>query len=199
MQLIKVIPCGSLADKYPAMEIGATSAFEAIEGWSRQVCPVGRMPELMEALGFETEALLRGPTDKTEIHIYPAMYGGGGAMKFIGIIIGAAMMVGAVVFTAGGAAAILAGTANMFATSIFIGGAMMMVMGVINLFMPQPSLSKEADPEASKYIGSGQNTTKIGTHIPMGGGRMLVGGHYLSVQVNAQELVYGKFPDTPPA
>lgn len=199
MQLIKVIPCGSLADKYPTIEIGATSAYEAIEGWSRQVCPTGRIPQLMEAVDFETEALLRGPTDKTEIYLYPAMYGGGGAMKFIGIIVGAAMVVGAIVATGGGAAAIFAGAANSFATSIFIGGAMMMIMGAINLFLPAPSLSKEEDPEASKYIGSGQNTTKIGTPIPMGGGRMMVGGHYLSVQVNAQGLVYGKFPDTPPA
>lgn len=195
MHLIRVIPCGLLAEKYDALEIGATSVYEAIEGWSRQVCPSGRIPHLIEVVDFGTEESLRASTDVTEIYLYPAMYGGGGLGRFMGIIIGAAMIAGAIIAT-GGVGAVFTST---IATSIFISGATMMVMGVIGLFMPAPSLSKSEDPEASKYIGSGGNSTKIGTHIPMGGGRMMVGGHFLSVQVNAQELVYGAFPSTPPA
>lgn len=199
MHLIEVIPCGSLADQYEPLTIGADTAAEAIEGWSRQVCPVGRIPQLIEVVDFETEAQLRDTTEATKLYLYPAMYGGGGLGRYVGIIVGAAMIAGAIIATGGGAAAIFAGTANAFASSVFISGALMMVMGAINLFLPAPSLSKESDPEASKYIGSGDNSTKIGTHIPMGGGRMMVGGHFLSVQVNAQELVYGQFPSSPAA
>jgi predicted phage tail protein len=190
MQLIKVIPCGSLADKYPVMEIGAATAAEAIEGWSKQICPNGMIPELIEVLDFESEHQLKNRTEVTEIKLYPAMYGAGGMAKFMGIIIGAAMIA---------AALLIPGLNAVVVTSLIVSGATAMAMGVINLFLPAPSLSKEEDPEASKYVGSGRNTTKIGTPIPIAGGRMLAGGHFMSVQVNATELVYGRMPDTPPA
>ena len=59
------------------------------------------------------------------------------------------------------------------------------------------SISKTKDPDPSKYIGTGKNTTAIGTPIGFGGGRMRIGGQFLSVQVNAVDIVYGTFPVTP--
>ena len=76
-------------------------------------------------------------------------------------------------------------------------GVGMVLGGVMQLFMKSPTSSKEDDPEASKYIGAGNNTTAIGTPMPIGGGRMLIGGHYLSLQVNSSELAMGSFPEQP--
>lgn len=193
MQLIEVVPMGILAQKYQAIKIGAESVAEAIEGWSRQVCPAGRIPELIEVLDFDTEEKLRAQTQVEKVYLYPAMYGGGGLARFTGIILGAALIAAA--FVVAPAAGI---GASKLASALLVGGITTMIMGVVNLFMPQPSLSRSQDPEASKYIGSGVNTTQVGTPIGIGGGRMMIGGHLLSVQVNAQDLVYGEYPDVPP-
>lgn len=182
MHLIEVIPSGPLASRFPKMKIAADTAAEAIEGWSRQASS-SRIDTIMEAVGFETEDKLRAPTEVRKIYLYPAMFGGGG--KFGQILLGAVLVVAGVVI------------GGPVGTALIVSGITTAVMGVFSLFMKAPSLSKEEDPEASKYIGTGRNTTAIGTIIGMGGGRMLAGGQFLSLQVNSSDLVYGSFPATP--
>lgn len=186
--MIEIIPCGPLAKKYPSIKIAAHSAADAIEGWSQQVSGGHRMKDIVEAVDFDTEEKLRAPTEVSQVKLYPTMFGGGG--KFLGIIIGAVQVVAGIILLANPATA-------MLGMALIVSGATMMAMGVINLFMPSPSISKEEDPEASKYIGNGRNTTAIGTVIGIGAGRMLIGGQFMSVQVNSLDMVYGSFPATP--
>lgn len=188
MQLIKIVLHGILKDKFASFEIAASTAAEAIEGWSRQVgmdqIPMQQRP-VMQALGFDTDVKLHAKTDVTELHLAPAMFGGGGVGK---IILGAALIVGGV---------LLIPVSPILATAMISAGIGMTLGGVMELFMKAPSLSKEEDPEASKYIGSGKNSVAIGTTMGMGGGRMLIGGQFLSLQVNSSDLAYGTFPANP--
>lgn len=190
MHLIKVIPRGPLAKLYPAIEIGARTAAEAIEGWSRQVGMKLSDNRVMEALGFPDERSLRAPTTATEVHLVPEMVGGGGG--FFRIVLGAALIVGGF---------IVAGMAGpigpILGKSMIAAGIGMVIGGVMSLFMKAPTSSKENDPDPSKYLGGGTNSTEIGTIIPIGGGQMMIGGHFLSLQVNANELAIGEFPVTP--
>lgn len=185
---IEVVPCGPLAKRFKPVTICASSAAEAIEGWSYQSgmsdVPMYLRP-LIQAEGFPTETELRADTDVTRIELYPAMIGG----SAIGKIILGAVLIAAAIF--------IPGLGQALAIGLLSAGASMMLGGIMQLFMKAPSVSKSEDPEASKYINGAGNTVKIGTLIGIGGGRMMVGGQILSVQVNSNELVYGKFPATP--
>ena len=138
----------------------------------------------MQAVGFDTKEKLNEKTDIAELHLVPAMFGGGGS--FGRILIGAALI----------AASFIPGIGQAVQIALLSAGIGMAVGGVMDMFMKQPTVSKSNDPPASKYLGSGQNTTAIGTIIGMGGGRMLVGGQFMSIQVDSSELVYGTFPTT---
>lgn len=188
---MKIILHGSLKRQFPEFEIGAETVADALEGWSRQ-CGLADIPlqdrPLVEVLHVDTLEKLTQKTDREEIHLYPAMYGGGGVGK---IIIGAILIVGAI-FLAPYIGAQLAG-------AMFMAGLSMVIGGVMQLFMKAPSVDKSDDPDPSKYLGAGGNTTAIGTLIPKGYGRFLIPGQYLSLQVNANDMVYGTFPTTVPA
>lgn len=188
MQLIEVVPCGPLAAKYPTIKIAATTAAEAIEGWSRQANLEGK--PVLEVLGFDTKNALEAPTSVKRIEVWPAMFGGGSVGK---IVLGAALIAIAV-WNPGIGGMILSQAGVGAVAGVGLG---LVIGGVMQLFMKAPSLSKEEDPEASKYISAGRNTTAIGTIMGIGGGRMLIGGQYLSLQVNSSDLVSGSFPSTP--
>ena len=195
---MKIILHGRLRDQYgPEFEFNTNVVSDAIEGLSRQL-PNWDRNMVLEAVGFDTEGLLRSPTDAEEVHLVPIMHGGGG--KFTNIIIGIAIMAVVVVATGGiGAtvAAIQAGTLSALSSSFLVAGAMMVVTGVIGLFMKAPTLSKSKDPAASKYLGINQNTTGFGTPIPLAWGRVKLRGHYLSIQSDASGLIAGSFPTNP--
>jgi predicted phage tail protein len=179
---------GPLAGKYPSIKVGATSVADAIEGWSRQVSSQ-RIPTVMEVPGFETRDLLMAETEVERIELWPAMFGGGSIGR---ILVGAALIAIAIWNPViGGMVLSQAGV-----TAVAAAGIGLMLGGVMSLFMKAPSLSKEQDPEASHYLGTGRNTTQIGTPIAMGGGRMMLGGQIMSLSVNSSDLVYGQFPET---
>jgi len=183
---VKIILHGSLKQHFPEMEIVAATAADALEGWSRQ-CGLSDIPledrPVIEVLDFDSEDKLLAKTDVKELHLYPAMFGGGPVGR---IIVGAALIVVGILYPPLGPYLISAG----------IG---LVVGGVTQLFMKAPSASKSEDPDPSKYLGLGANTTKIGTLISKGYGRLLIGGHYLSIQVNSNDMVFGTFPTTVPA
>lgn len=187
---MKVIPHGIYA-KYGTMEIDAETVADAVEGWSRQASGLAedfvfRKP-LMSIVGFDNEEAIYGKTDVTEIHLVPTMYGGGGAFK--SILIGIALI----------GLSFIPGIGQAMQIALLSAGIGMALTGVMQLFMKAPTVSKSEDPDPSKYLGVGDNTTEIGTLIPKGYGRMLLGGQYLSVQVNSNDMVYGTFPATVPA
>ena len=189
MRLIKVVLHGALKDHFPSFEVAGATPAEVLEGWSRQVgmdqLPINSRP-LVQVLDHDTHEKLFSKLKKkvTELHIFPALFGGGGFGK---IALGALMV----------AVSFIPGIGQAVAAALIVSGITTALMGVVELFMGSPSLSKEEDPEASKYIGNGKMTTAIGTPIGIGGGRMLIGGHLLSLQVNSTDLVHGAFPTNP--
>lgn len=188
MPLVKVIPHGNLGEP---LVLEASTVAEAIEAWSLQspLCDIPTMERpVLEVVGYETREQMQAQITTDELHVMPAMFGGGGFGK---ILLGAAMI--GVTFIPGIGTALGIGTKLL--TAIQAAGIGMALGGVMQLFMKTPRTLE--DPESSKVLGSGKNTTQIGTTIGMGGGRMMVGGQYLSLQVNASDLVSGTFPATP--
>ncbi len=182
---MKVILHGSLKEQFIECEIAGDTVAEVIEGWSRQ-CGLADIPldmrPVIDIVDFETAESLTEKTDVTEIHLVPAMFGGGG--DFGQILLGVALI--GISFIPGIGAALSA--------SILTAGIGMAIGGVLSLFMKAPSVSASDDPDPSKYLGSKGNTTQIGTLIPKGYGRFKIGGQYLSLQVNSQDMVFGSFP-----
>lgn len=182
---MKVILHGSLKDRFIECEIAGKTVAEVIEGWSRQ-CGLNDIPltlrPVIEIVGFDTAESLVEETNVTEIHLVPMMFGGGGS--FGQILLGAALI----------GLSFVPGIGTALAAGIMAAGIGMAVGGVLSMFMKAPSLSASEDPEPSKYLGTKGNSTTIGTLILKGYGRYKLGGHYLSIQVNSQDMVFGTFP-----
>jgi predicted phage tail protein len=185
---MKIILHGVLADRFGhEFEIQTDVPADAIEGLSRQL-PDWPRELRIDVLDFDTEEKLRAPTDAAEIHLVPSMYGGGG--KFGQIILGAALIGAAFIPGLGQ----IAGVA--VSSILFSAGASMALTGISQLFMKAPTVDKSSDPPASKYLGNNKNTTVIGTLITMAWGRIKLTGHWLSVQVDSNDLVTTSFPVT---
>lgn len=170
-----------------AVDMCAATIADAIEGFSRQQENWPRKLRVVVA-GHPTEASLYESPD--EVHLMPSLSGGSG--KFGSIILGAALI---------GAAIIFAPAAGVFGSaltsSLFVSGALMVAQGVVGLFLKAPSIGKNADPDASKYLGINTNTTEIGTPIIMAWGRCNLAPHWLSLQSDSTNLSYGVFPANP--
>lgn len=179
---MRLILHGQLRDLYGEYaEIETDRVADALEGWSRQM-PNFPRKLLVDVVGFDTEEKLRAVTDVKEVHLIPAMFGGGG--KFGSIILGAVVVVAGVLLLS-----------TPFGIPLIVSGATMVLSGVVGLFMKAPTLSKANDPAASKYLGLNRNTTAIGTPITMAWGRTLQAGHFLSLQSQSDSLVHGVFPE----
>lgn len=172
--------------------IHANSVADAIEGFSRQQDNWPRSM-LIEAVGYDTEGKLKEKPDV--LHLMPALVGGGG--KFTSILIGAAMI--GLAFATGGASITATGALSTTALggSLLVGGAMMILQGIVGLFMKAPKLGKNNDPEASKYLAVNKNTTAVNTPITCAWGRIDLGGHWLSLQSDSNNLSFGVFPTNP--
>jgi predicted phage tail protein len=169
--------------------LDARTAADAIEGFARQTGVfdndlLANRP-LLRVVGFPTEESLREPLrpEITELHLLPAMVGGGG--NFGRIIIGGALIV---------AGLVVAPYSPMLGSALVGAGIGMAVGGVMGFFMKSPKASKSTDPEASKYFGTRQNTTASGTPIARRYGRNAVFGQILAVNVDAQDMILGQFP-----
>lgn len=183
-------------DYGPFFEIEAASAADALEGFSRQLHfyddrVLDERP-LTRVVGYDSLDELKAEcSNDTELHLVPAMYGGGG--NFGKIIIGAILITGAILlapYTAGTSLAFLPGA--LAGVGIGLG-----LMGAIGLFTKAPSTSKNADPPASKYLGSSDLTTAIGTLHAYCLGRMKLSGQVLSYVVSANSLTNVIFPASP--
>ena len=123
-----------------------------------------------------------------EIHIVPAVYGGGGIGK---ILVGAALI--GLAFTGVGAIGLFGATT--IGTISFGLGVGLVLSGLAQMFVKAPSLSRESDPEASKYLGLSNQTTKLGTLRSYSMGRIKsTAPHLLALNVDSNDLVRGEFP-----
>lgn len=172
--------------------MAASSIADAIEGFSRQQ-PDWPRDMRISIPGFDSVDKLEETPD--EIHLMPTFWGGGG--KFGTIILGAAII--GLAFATGGAS--LTATGGLLTTtlgaSLLVTGGLMVLQGVMGLFMKSPKVSKNADPEASKYLGINDNTTKVGTPITLAWGRIDLQPHWLSLQSDSNNISYGVFPANP--
>lgn len=194
--LMKIKLHGIFKEAYPGdFEIEADTVADAIEGWSRQVKFYEHLSyeyrPVVRVVGFDDYDSLYEKTEQNEIHLVPAMMGGGG--KFGSILIGAALI--GLSFIPGAQAGTL--LLGKFATGVLATGIGMVLSGVMGLFIKAPSVSKANDPEASKYLGLSNNTTAIGTPIAICYGEVPVDGHVLTLNVDATDMVTGTFPANP--
>jgi predicted phage tail protein len=188
---MRLIFHGELRQRFgESFQIHASSIRDAIEGFSRQVNWPRDLTTMV--VGHNTaDDLEKCPK---EVHLAPAIQGGSG--KFFNIIVGIAMI--GLAFVTGGAS-LVAGklVTTALGASLLIGGGLMILQGIVQLFMKAPKFNKSNDPEASKYVSVNQNTTTIGTPITMAWGRIDLGGHWLSLQSDSNQLSFGVFPTTP--
>lgn len=162
------------------VRMAASTVAEALEGFSRQQ-PDWPADMLVEAVGFDSLEKLK--TAAKEVHLVPAMMGGGG--KWGTIILGAVIVVAG--FFIGGPVGI----------ALMVSGGMMILQGVMNLFMKAPKSDKNAEVEGSKYLQVNKNTTAVGTPMTMAWGRIDLAGHWLSLQSDSNNISYGVFPTNP--
>ena len=187
---MKLILHGIFARDYgPSVDIEASSVAEALTAFSRQVGfyadrliadrPVARV------IGYDTEEALRAPSTVEEVHVVPAMFGGGG--KFGQILIGLALI----------AIAFIPGIGPMLHVALIVAGITTILGGVLNLFVKSPSATPgQANPEASLYLAAAGMTTAIGTPIGLCVGRVKRAGQALSFNVTASSLTQTSFPGT---
>jgi len=137
--------------------------------------------KVVAVVGHSTLEGLYKDTDQEVIDLVPAMAFGknNGAIK---IVIGAALVVGAFMIDQSGT------TSTMIANAMFATGATLVIGGLMELIAPAPKFNTADEQETSKYLGTARNTTAIGTPIPILLGRRDVGGHILSMNVNAREI-----------
>lgn len=177
---MQIILHGKLGEEYGREHtIQASSIFEALRALSQQLgihseIPVDKRP-VVRVVGHLTEESLQECPEKIDVVL--AMIGGGAFGK---IVIGALMIAVGVVTQQ---------------TWLIAAGVSMALSGVAQLFIKAPSLSKNTDPDASKYLGLGNNTTKLGTLRSYSMGRVkITAPHVIAVNVDSNDLVKGEFP-----
>jgi predicted phage tail protein len=174
---------GYLKELFPkgTLEVEATSAAEAIaalEGHPGFIRGEGLMHRVTLP-GFQSRDAIYSRTNQSEIHIVPALEGEGGKGGLAQIIIGAVMIVAAI-YSGGTSTALW----TAFESSMAMGGAMMMLGGVMQMLMPQPSINDGSQPR-SNYLPANGNTIAIGTPIPLLIGKRRVYGQFLSFNIDA--------------
>jgi len=165
----------------PSVVMQADTVADALEGFSRQVD--WPRDTLVHVVGFDTREKLYDFAE--EIHIMPAMHGGGG--KFGQIILGAVVV----------GLAFALGPGSAFFVPLLVSGGLMILQGVIGLFLKSPTMKSVNDPDASKYLPVNKNTTAVGTPIVMAWGRIDLAGQWLSLQSDSTNISYGVFPSNP--
>jgi predicted phage tail protein len=156
------------------IEIDSENVWDAVEAVTTQL--KGFQPTLAEGrkviqvAGYDTIEKMKAPSQDEDIHVFPSMVfsKNGGVVQ---TIIGAALLV--VGFL----------TANPY---LIMMGTSLMIGGVVQMLSPQPQLTGNERDVRSKYLGPAQNTVQIGTPIPILYGRRRVGGHILSMNIDAQ-------------
>lgn len=179
---------GYLKELFPdgRLAVEATSAAEAIAsldghpGFSREA---GDFHSITLPAFQSRDAIFESTTEQ-EIHVLPALEGEGGKGAILQIIIGAALIYFSAGLATGLVAAGMAGSVGSISASIAMSGAMMVLGGILQLLMPQPSISKDDTPR-SNYLPANKNTVAIGTPIPLLVGRRRVYGHFLSFDIDA--------------
>lgn len=129
-------------------------------------------------------------TPKSEnLHVFPCFSPSGGGSKnssWIQIAIGAVLI--ATAFITGGTS--MAAWAA-WQTTAFAMGVSLVLGGLQQLLIRTPKTDNGESEEKSKYFGNNQNTTAIGTRIPIGYGKYRVYGQILSLNLQSTNRKVG--------
>lgn len=160
------------------VEVMAATAAEAVERVTSQLPgfqPTAQGPLVVRVGGHHTVQDLERPIEVDDLHLFPE-FAGGKNNGFLQVIIGAVLIVVALVAIAFGF--------PLLGTALFMMGVNMVIGGLIQLLFPAPELNnKQEDP--SRYLGTPQTTVKIGTPIRVFYGRRKAGFHLLSFNMHA--------------
>ena len=138
---------------------------------------------------FETKVSWTVPLFVNELHIYPVFRMGksSGSGGLIQTVIGATMVAVGLTIAYGAG---WTGIGGYVGLSIASFGLSLFTQGILSLFFTP---TNETDNTNSKYLGSGQNTTKSGTRIPIGYGLFKVAGQILSYNISSSNIrIYGE-------
>lgn len=167
------------------IEVYAATAWDAVEAVVNQL--KGFLPDastgrkVVQLLGFDTLEALKSTTSEEDLYLAPSLvFGKNGGM--VQTLIGIALI--AVAFIPGLNVAVWGVTYAFLVGSVGVG---LVVGGLMQMLTPQPQLGGRGEEEArSKYLGGIQNTVAIGTTIPLLYGRRRIGGHILSMNIDAK-------------
>jgi len=133
---------------------------------------------------LENNADLLGPISK-ELKIVPVVIGANAEAR---TLIGAALIAGSFIFTAG-----LSATA---ASLLLNTGSALAISGISQMIAPQPKNDlgpREAAENTPNYTFNGPvNTTAQGHPVPVGYGRLIVGGAVISAGISLTQVQGGK-------
>lgn len=168
------------------IEVEADSVWEAVEAVVMQVQgfqphPVTGRQRIQVAGCHTLEKLKRFDTETVNIHITPVL-SFGKEQGLFQTIIGVTLIVAGMMLQG------LPVIGNLLGNALIMTGISMVVGGVMQMLSPQPQLnSGNEDQLRSKYLASGQNTVAIGTPIPLLYGKFRVGGHIMSLNIDATD------------
>jgi len=128
---------------------------------------------------------LHDPAGQQDIKIVPVMAGAGAVGR---IVLGVALIALAFASGAGLFGAAFAKNIGLFAVVKGV-GASLVLGGVAQLLTPTPTISKdEADPRKSFSFSGIQNTSRVGTAVPVVYGELLVGSVVVSAGIDIVQV-----------
>lgn len=183
---VKIVLHGHLRDRigkeYVMTE--ALTAYEALKSLSNNYpqlkapLDIGRWR--VKIKDYETRESLYVPLYTDELHVYPIFRTAKDGNVF-------QTVVGAVLVVTGAALMYFGQGWGVYLVET---GIALMTSGIIGMLMPQPKIDNDnSSLEASRYLGTPKNTTKVGTRIQIGYGLYKVGGHYISFDINASDII----------
>lgn len=210
---VRIVTHGHLRQLCPEeYSFEAKTAWEALRAFASQAPSLRRTPRgkeiLVTVVGYNTLDSLHSPLQEETLHITPRFIGGKSSGGFIKIVIGVALIAVSILCPPAGAAGLAAGAASataagltiagtfISASQILLSGILLLAGGLLELMSPAPKMDTgvdtgPGDPPASRYLGAPGNTVSLGTRIPLGFGRHRVGGHYLSFDIQAKDVLSG--------
>lgn len=142
----------------------------------------------VDPLHYYTDFDLPLPAGST-LTLEPVLFGaGGGSARQI--VIGALLIVAAFVVPgveAWGLATL--GDGGTVASILFNLGASLVIGGILQHLSKAPKADPTSGDKRSRFLSSTKNTVAAGTGIPLAYGRVKLGGHFLSFDVDAEDYV----------
>jgi predicted phage tail protein len=121
-----------------------------------------------------------------ELRIVPVVAGAGAVGR---ILAGIAIIAFAIVTAGAGIAGLGLGFSASTAVSIGLVGASLVIGGIAQLLTPTPRVDKdEADPRKSFSFSGIQNTSRVGTAVPVVYGELLVGSVVVSAGIDIVQV-----------